>query len=140
MENVETRKEETREAGFTLMEIMIVLAIIGLIMGVLVLPKLMGSSDKAKIKIAKSQIETFALNYEEWSSENPGESCPSGIDDLLKVTAKASKKKKVEGKDPWGTPFKMVCGDSAPDGVGFGVMSYGPDKKEGTEDDIKSWE
>lgn len=138
MEN--KRDEEEREAGFTLMEIMIVLAIIGLIMGVLVLPRLMGSSDKAKEKLAKTQIEQFALNYEEWSSDHPGESCPSSVDDLLKVSAKASKKAKVQGKDPWGSPFKLVCGESAPDGVGFGVLSAGKDKKEGTEDDIKSWD
>jgi hypothetical protein len=47
---------------------------------------------------------------------------------------------KKDVKDPWGSEFQMKCGDGAPEGAEFGVLSLGPDKKEGTDDDIKSWE
>jgi general secretion pathway protein G len=135
---MQTEKNERRQAGFTLMEIMIVLAIIGLIMGVLVLPRLMGAGDKAKIKAAKTQVSQFNLNYETWSLDNPGEACPSSIDDL--VQAKGAKNTKLQKTDPWGSEFRIICGDSAPEGVGFGVISNGPDKKPDTGDDIKSWD
>jgi hypothetical protein len=40
--------------------------------------------------------------------------------------------------DPWGTPIVIHCpGEQDADGVD--VLSWGEDKREGTEDDIKSW-
>jgi general secretion pathway protein G len=40
--------------------------------------------------------------------------------------------------DPWGSPVAIRCpGQHDPDGVD--VLSNGPDKKEGTDDDIGSW-
>jgi hypothetical protein len=43
-------------------------------------------------------------------------------------------------KDIWDRPLKMLCGASAPpEAKGFGVISFGPDGTEGTDDDIKSW-
>ena len=33
-----------------------------------------------------------------------------------------------------------ICGDAAPTDSHFGVVSFGPDKKEGTDDDIHSWD
>jgi general secretion pathway protein G len=136
---MQIEKDERRQAGFTLMEIMIVLAIIGLIMGVLVLPRLMGSGEKAKIRAAKTQVSQFMLNYEVWSADNPGESCPGSVDDLVQAKG-TGKNARLQKSDPWGTEFRIVCGDSAPDGVGFGVISSGPDKKPDTSDDIKSWD
>jgi hypothetical protein len=44
-------------------------------------------------------------------------------------------------KDPWGTDYKMFCGQTLPPGAkGLAVSSAGEDQKEGTSDDIKSWD
>ena len=46
----------TRQAGFTLLEMIVVLVIIGLIMG-LVGPRLFGQADKAKVQTAETQVK-----------------------------------------------------------------------------------
>jgi hypothetical protein len=42
-------------------------------------------------------------------------------------------------KDPWGKDFVIHC-PGTNDTDGADVISFGPDKQEGTPDDIKSWE
>ena len=62
-------------------------------------------------------------------------SCPKSLDDLVaqKYVAKAS------AKDPWGKDFVLRC-PGQQDTDGADVISAGPDKADGTADDIKSWE
>ena len=43
-------------------------------------------------------------------------------------------------KDPWGEDYIIKCNDLPAGAVGIAVMSKGEDKREGTGDDIKSWE
>ena len=122
------------QAGMTLLEIMIVLAIIALVTAFLVGPRIIGAFGEAKEKTAQQMAKDFAYNaYVRWDANNPGKGCPANISELFKYVNKR------DGKDPWGMPFTMVCGEGAPEG-GFGVISNGPDKKKGTPDDIKSWE
>jgi general secretion pathway protein G len=121
------------QRGVTLIEIMIVLAIIGLIMGVLVGPKVMRSFSEARIKTAFLMLKEYEGAYTRWVADNEGD-CPESLDSLLKYT------NKKDTKDPWGMPFVMKCGEGVPTETKFGVVSFGPDKKEGTEDDIHSWD
>ena len=67
-----------RQAGFTLLEMIVVLVIIGLIMG-LVGPRLFGQADKAKVQTAETQIkmlrgalQTMRLDISRWPSEAEG--------------------------------------------------------------------
>src|SRR5215470_3501547 len=119
--------------GVTLIEIMIVLAIIGLIMGVLVGPKVMNAFKEARIKTAYMTLKEYEGAYTRWVADNEGD-CPEKLDDLLKYT------NKKDLKDPWGSAFVMKCGADVPTDTHFGVISLGPDKKEGSEDDIHSWD
>jgi general secretion pathway protein G len=121
------------EKGVTLIEIMIVLAIIGLIMGVLVGPKVMRSFSEARVKTAFLMLKEYEGAYTRWVADNEGD-CPENLDALLKYT------NKKDIKDPWGLPFVMKCGEGVPSETHFGVISFGPDKKEGTEDDLHSWD
>jgi general secretion pathway protein G len=121
-----------RQAGLTLLEIMIVLAIIALIMGVLVGPKVMNSFKEARIDTAFITLkQEFMSAHVRWVAENEGD-CPEKLEDLLKYTNRR------DLKDPWGSLYVQKCGDEVPGG--YGVISLGPDKKEGTEDDIHSWD
>jgi general secretion pathway protein G len=133
----ETKQEAIKRApfekGLTLLEIMIVLAIIGLIMGVLVGPKVMRSFEESRVKTAFLMLKEFEGAYTRWVADNEGD-CPEKLEDLLKYT------NKKDLKDPWGSLFVMKCGDSAPTETQFGVVSLGKDKKENTEDDIHSWD
>ena len=46
---------------------------------------------------------------------------------------------KKHPKDPWGQELVFTCpGNNNPDGAD--VVSRGPDKREGTEDDVRNWE
>ena len=119
--------------GVTLIEIMIVLAIIGLIMGVLVGPKVMSAFKEARIKTTWQWLVDIGGQYPRWQADNEGD-CPEKIEDILKYVNKR------DPKDPWGTPIVMKCGEGVPSDSHFGVVSFGPDKKEGTDDDIHSWD
>jgi general secretion pathway protein G len=129
----ESAKRSARERGLTLLEIMIVLAIIGLIMGVLVGPKVMRSFEESRVKTAFLMLKEFEGAYTRWVADNEGD-CPERLEDLLRYTNKR------DLKDPWGSPFVMKCGDAVPTETNFGVVSLGKDRKEGTEDDIHSWD
>jgi len=126
--------------GLTMLEIMIVIAILGLVMGLVVVPKVMDLFATSKEKIAKLAVDKFANEmYPQWSLAHQDKSCP---DSLLEV-AQHMGKSEADTKDPWGTPLKMLCGPGTlPPTVksGIAVFSFGPDKSEGTPDDIKSWE
>lgn len=121
------------QRGMTLLEIMIVLAILTLVMGLLVGPRVFEMFGESKVKLAQTEVKQLAYEaYTQWQMNNNAP-CPSGLADLTKYT------NKKDAKDPWGSDYIMHCGESAPEGRSFGVSSKGEDGKQGTEDDIKSW-
>jgi general secretion pathway protein G len=130
------RTARASQRGMTLLEIMIVLAILALVMGLVVGPRVMKMFGESKVDIAKLTVKKFADEaYPQWSTHHPDKGCPDQLSDLSDYMNSKSI------KDPWGNPYKMMCGQSLPAGAkGLAVMSFGEDGKEGTEDDIKSWE
>jgi prepilin-type N-terminal cleavage/methylation domain-containing protein len=125
-----------RQRGMTLLEIMIVLAILALIMGLVVGPAVMRMFFDSKQEIAKATVAKLANEaYPMWLAANPGQRCPA---DLAALALYMNKKDQV---DPWQTPYRLLCGDNLPPGVhGLAVVSSGPDAKADTGDDIKSWQ
>ena len=122
------------ERGFTIMEVLIVLAIIALIMGVLVGPKLFKAGDCAKVNNAHTLATQFTTAYARWSIDNESP-CPGALAELVKYM-----NNKKDTKDPWGREFVMICGEgSAPEAEGFGVLSPGKNGKQGDDDDVMSW-
>jgi general secretion pathway protein G len=124
------------QRGMTLLEIMIVLAILALVMGLVVGPRVMRMFGKSKVDIAQLTVKKYAYEaFGEWSQSHPDKSCPDKLDDLTQYMDNK------DTKDPWGNPYKMFCGQNLPAGAkgGLAVMSAGEDGKEGTEDDVKSW-
>lgn len=123
------------QRGLTLLEIMIVIAILGLVMGLFVVPKLMGMFGSSQREVAKLAVDKFANSDGPQWAVSSGKQCP---ENLAQIASKAGE----EVVDPWDSPYKLFCGADLPPGVksGFAAMSLGPDKKEGTDDDIKSWE
>jgi general secretion pathway protein G len=121
------RRRQSLRRGVTLIEILIVLAIVGLIAGgvaVVAVPKYQ-ESQKNQAKIDARTIHPVAEKYR---VDHPGDSCPTV--ELLRDKKELSAASKIT--DPWDTPYKIVCGDED-----VTVMSAGPDKKEGTGDDIR---
>lgn len=126
------RGNRRRRRGMTLVEIMVVVAIIGMIMGAVAVGA-MAQLSRAKVKNTKIIIHTVQEALIHYATDNT-DNCPKSLDDL--VTQKYLTKKPV---DEWGQPLMFTCpGQHNTDGAD--IVSKGPDKQEGTADDIKSWE
>ena len=137
-----------KRRGFTMIEIMVVVVIIGLLAG-LVGPKLMGQSDEAKRKTTMTQIaqleQVLGLYYLD-NGVYPTTS--QGLDALVHAPTtppeplnykKDGYMKKVP-KDAWGRDFIYTAPGEHGD---FDLISYGSVGAEGGEGaaaDIKNWE
>lgn len=132
METIETKvriKKAARAAarGVTLVEVLIVLAIMALIAGsatLLVFPAL----TKARVQTAVLDGMTIKKAAEMHQNlDGTADSCPS-IEELVKS------RKIDDGRtnDPWGKPYKITC-----EGDDIHVVSSGKDRKEGSEDDVR---
>ena len=120
----------------TLLEIMIVLAILALVMGLLVGPKVMKMFAGSKVDITKLKLKKYAFEaYPSWSASHPDKACPGNISELNEYM------NGNDSNDSWGRPIKMMCGANMPAGAkGIALSSMGEDGKDGTEDDLKSWD
>jgi general secretion pathway protein G len=123
-----------REAGMTLLEIMIVLAIIGTVMAFLIGPRIYNSFKRSQIDTSRILINQYNQGIMEWKTRNPAADCPPSLDELFQ-------QKFVNAKpiDTWGQPLIYRCPGNM-SGEGFDLLSKGPDRQEGTQDDIKGWE
>lgn len=124
------------ERGMTLLEIMIVLAIIALVMGLLIGRQVMEHYRRARIQTTQMKLRLYANQaFPTWSLAHPEAMCPERLADLDDYMNER------DAHDAWGNPIKMMCGASLPPGAHhIALVSVGPDSKEGTDDDIKSWQ
>ncbi len=131
-----TRKADG-EAGFTLIEMLVVITIIGLIMG-LVGPRVLNYLAESKVKTAKIQIESLSAAVDLYYLDNGHYPAASdGLDALVRRPAGDSAwngpylKTAQTPADPWGHPYVYKSpGDHAP----YEVASYGPSGPTGTDD------
>src|SRR5262249_12124635 len=89
----------------------------------------------AKIRSTFLQLKEYEGAYTRWVADNDAD-CPADLHELLKYIG-ASKR---DTKDAWGTDLVMMCGAQVPTDSHFGVVSFGPDKKQNTDDDLHSWD
>src|SRR4051812_15050685 len=124
------------QRGMTLLEIMIVLAILALVMGLLVGPRVMKMFQGSKVDLTKLKLKKYAFEaYPSWSASHPDKACPGNISELNEYM------NSNDSNDAWGRPIRMMCGANMPAGAkGIALVSLGEDGKEGNEDDLKSWE
>lgn len=123
--------------GFTLLELLIVLIIIGLL-AALVGPKLIHRVGEAKQKTGKVQIEmisttldTFRLDTGKYPDEEQGLEALITNSDIKNWKGPYLKKKFVP-KDPWGNDYIYKYDSESKE---FEVISYGADATEGGEGD-----
>ncbi|MDH4396118.1 MAG: type II secretion system major pseudopilin GspG [Limnobacter sp.] len=139
--------KKSRNTGFTLIEIMVVVIILG-ILGTLVVPKIMGRPDEARVVAAKQDISSImqALNlYRLDNSRYP--STEQGLQALVtRPTQEPVPSNYKEGgylsklpTDPWGSAYQFLSPGLKGE---VDVMSLGADRKpggEGVNTDIGSW-
>jgi general secretion pathway protein G len=129
---VKKRRRPIAARGMTLTEIMVVVAIIGMLMGAVGVYAV-GQLNKAKITDTKMIIKNIEQALVHFQTDNT-DSCPKQLIDL-----KTQKYLTKEPKDAWGESLVFRCpGQHNTDGAD--IISKGKDKQEGTADDIKSWE
>lgn len=116
--------------GMTLLEIMVVIAIIGIVataIGVGVV----GYLNKAKINACKAQIRNIAQALDIYAADSD---YPSSLSVLTEGPGAPLKEKQL--KDPWGQPFIYAYPAQHSSSAPYDLCSKGPDRREGTEDDI----
>jgi general secretion pathway protein G len=141
------RRASRATAGFSLLEILVVLAIIGLIVGVAVtnLGSIFGG---AQAKVAKlfvtSEVELPLMAYKADMGDYPTTE-EGGLTALwVAPSSKAGNWHGPYGKgskaplDPWNEPYQYRYPGTHNKGS-YDIWSKGPDKQDGTEDDIGNW-
>lgn len=131
-----------RRAGFTLMEMILVLLIITSLMGMVIF-KMSTNVDDANITSVKgslSALETTLLRYKMANGGLPTEA--QGLEALTAPPANAKLRKpflKPDGiKDPWGHVFQYR-NPGKKSGGDFDIFSVGADGQADTADDIGNW-
>ncbi|MEO2175021.1 MAG: type II secretion system major pseudopilin GspG [bacterium] len=130
--------------GFTLIEIMVVVVILG-ILGALIVPNIIGRPDEARVQAAKADIESigtalelYRLDNSNYPSTDQGLAAlvsePSGFPEARRWNSDGYLKKLPV--DPWDEPYLYFSEDR-----NFEIYSYGADRKEGgggVDSDISS--
>ena len=119
------------QQGFTLIEIIIVIVLIGLI-ATIVGGKVLGAADRAKFKLAKTQVQTLANKVEQYQQDVG--SLPADLEALVKPPSNSAGwlgpyAKEVELKDPWNHPMEYHAPGEG--GAPFDIVSLGHDGKPG---------
>ena len=136
-----------RVEGFSLVELVMVIVILG-ILAAIVVPKLAGRSEDARISAAKQQLATFRSvlgNYEMDTGRYP--TTDQGLKALVTNPGiEASSTRKWKGpyldvqnaevpKDPWGHDYIYLF-PGQKNASGYDLFSLGPDGTGGNEDDV----
>ncbi|MGO1749665.1 MAG: type II secretion system major pseudopilin GspG [Marinobacter sp.] len=126
--------------GFTLIEIMVVMVILGLLVAI-VAPNIMGRSDQAKVTVAETQLTNISKALDIYRLDNSHyPSTQQGLDALKsKPTGSPEPKNwspdgymKNIPQDPWSNDFQYVSPGT--EGA-YDLYSYGSDGQEGGDGD-----
>ena len=129
-----------RRHAFTLVEMLLVVTIIG-ILAALVIPRIAGTGQRARITAAHADING-GIKGALGAYEVDNGFYPKSLQDLL---VQPSNARNWHGPyldklplDPWGSAYVYYYpGKHSP--AGYDLLSIGPDQKEGTDDDIGNW-
>ena len=136
------RKLARGQLGFSFLEIMLVVVIIGIMVAV-VGPRLAGQSKKAKITSTENQMANiktalgiFEINVGDYPTTQ------QGLEALVTRPSDVSEDEWVQAmdevpRDPWGNDF--IYRYPGEHGADYDLISKGPDEQEGTDDDITNF-
>jgi general secretion pathway protein G len=130
--------------GFTLLELLVVMVIIGLLAGY-VGPKYFAQIGKSEVKVAKAQVDALGKALDQFRLDVGH--YPTTDEGLAALVTRPANEPRWDGPyltkalplDPWGTPYAYKAPGDHGD---YDLVSYGKDKQPGGEGeaaDITSW-
>ena len=136
--------------GFTLIEIMVVVVIIGILIG-LVAPNILGRVDEARVTAAKADIATleqalqmYKLDNHRYPSTDQGLQAliakPSGQPEPKNYNPAGYLKKPKVPVDPWGNSYRYISPGSKGDYDLYSLGADGREGGEGNDQDIGNWD
>lgn len=137
----------TRTKGFTLVEIMVVVVIMG-ILAALVIPKMMGRTDDARILAAKQDIATIMQGLKLYRLDNQRyPTTGQGLQALITIPTSSPIPANWKSggyldrlsKDPWGNPYQYQSPGSRGEIDVFSMGADGQAGGAGIDADIGSW-
>lgn len=136
-------RNRTIRRGFTFLEIMFVVVIIGILLA-LVGPRLAGRAGKARATATAAQIQGLSTAIKNFEVDVG--TFPKNLEELMEASS--------DNESSWDGPY--VDGNSVPKDAwkqdfrykfpgdhnkkGFDLWSVGPDKQDNTEDDVANWD
>ncbi len=133
--------------GFTLIEIMVVIVIMGLLAGVVV-PNVMGSVDQANVNKVISDIKQYEVALDSYRLDAMSyPTTTQGLQALIEKPTTNPKPKVYKSggyiqklvKDPWGSDYYYKRPSEHGSRQKYDIFSAGPDGEVGTCDDIGNW-
>lgn len=148
MKTSKSSRRRTRVAGFTLIEILVVIVVIA-ILATLVAPNVFQHVGTAKATTAKSQIEMISSALDAYRLDTGAyPNTAQGLQALQELPTvdtptnwRGPYLRKAVPLDPWGRPYVFVSPGEV-NTKGFDLLSYGADGKlggEGEDADVVSW-
>jgi general secretion pathway protein G len=129
-----------KEKGFTLLEIMVVLVIIG-VLAALVAPRFIERADEAKVEATKVQMQNIAQALKMYRLQNSRyPDSGAGLNALVNPGKSGKRYMDSLPKDAWGNAFVYLAPGVHGD---FDILSYGADGKSGGtgfDSDLGNWE
>lgn len=126
----EESQNRKRRAGFTLVEMLVVITILGILAAVAVV-NIIGNLEKASITATRTSIANIEKAVQIFAMSHNGK-LPDSLDELTVGTDDNPGIMKPEALiDSWGTPFSY-----SKRGKTFTITSAGPDGEMGTADDL----
>jgi general secretion pathway protein G len=149
MQNITHRmSQRRRQRGFTLVEIMVVVVIIG-ILGMLVVPKLLGRTGEARVTAARTDIATLMQSLKLYKLDNQRyPTTEQGLQALVqKPTSGPAANGWKEGgyleklpKDPWGNNYQYLSPGLHGEVDVFSLGADGQPGGTGEDTDVGSWD